>query len=68
MLMSAPNAYPNMRIAAPGGRVVAEEGFRTPDTGIMIPLLWPTELLRPAMASARSAPAIGGALPECQDA
>ena len=39
LLMGAPNVYPNMRIAASGGSVVAEEGTRTPDTRIMIPLL-----------------------------
>jgi hypothetical protein len=29
------------------GIVGSGGGIRTPDTGIMIPLLWPTELLRP---------------------
>ena len=34
LLMGAPNVYPNMRIAASGGTVVAEEGFEPPTQGL----------------------------------
>ncbi|ARN83497.1 recombinase family protein [Methylocystis bryophila] len=34
MLMGAAKVYPNMRIAASGGRVVAEEGFEPPTQGL----------------------------------
>ncbi|WP_084484901.1 recombinase family protein [Methylosinus sp. LW3] len=34
LLMGAPNVYPNMRIAASGGSVVAEEGFEPPTQGL----------------------------------
>jgi site-specific DNA recombinase len=34
LLMDAPNVYPNMRIAASGGSVVAEEGFEPPTQGL----------------------------------
>lgn len=34
VLMNAPKVYPNMRIAASGGRVVAEEGFEPPTQGL----------------------------------
>ncbi|MBG0809895.1 recombinase family protein [Methylosinus sp. H3A] len=34
LLMGAPNFYPNMRIAASGGAVVAEEGFEPPTQGL----------------------------------
>ena len=34
MLMGAPNLYPNMRISASGGSVVAEEGFEPPTQGL----------------------------------
>ena len=33
-------------------------GTRTPDTRIMIPLLWPAELLRPGLPQTAEAPAI----------
>jgi site-specific DNA recombinase len=34
LLMGAPNVYPNMRIAASGGSVVAEEGLEPPTQGL----------------------------------
>ncbi len=34
LLMGAPNLYPNMRIAASGGSVVAEEGLEPPTQGL----------------------------------
>ncbi|MBG0794020.1 recombinase family protein [Methylocystis sp. H62] len=34
LLMDAPNVYPNMRIAASGGSVVAEEGLEPPTQGL----------------------------------
>jgi site-specific DNA recombinase len=34
LLMGAPNLYPNMRIAASGGTVVAEEGLEPPTHGL----------------------------------
>ncbi|HXY59897.1 MAG TPA: hypothetical protein VEH76_15125 [Methylocystis sp.] len=34
LLMGAPNVHPNMRIAASGGAVVAEEGFEPPTQGL----------------------------------
>jgi len=34
LLMGAPNVYPNMRIAASGGSVVAEEGLEPPTRGL----------------------------------
>jgi len=33
-LMEAPNLYPNMRIRASGGTVVAEEGLEPPTRGL----------------------------------
>ena len=41
-------------------------GTRTPDTRIMIPLLWPAELLRPGLPQAAATPAITQGGNRCQ--